>query len=84
MFEKYIKTGSEYEVNLPSASKKAFITTHECSQPSSKMVKDMLDNVMISVMYNLKDTYSRFSMTEEYKLYQQSRDNISMLENNFL
>nr|CAG4714482.1 unnamed protein product [Naegleria fowleri] len=84
MHEKFIKTGCEYEVNLPSTSTKAFNTVYGNPQATAKQIKDMLDTVLISVMYNLKDTYSRFSMTEEYRLYQQSKDNISMLENNFL
>ena len=72
------------EVNLSAPAKKAFMNIYNNASPTKDSVKEMLDVLLIDVIYNLKDTFGRFETTEEYKLYQKCKDNINILDNSFL
>ncbi|KAL9649720.1 hypothetical protein ABK040_009535 [Willaertia magna] len=84
MNDKYVKTGAETEVNLPGAAKKNYIELNNKMAPTDEEILKVLEAVYIAVMYNLKDTFGRFCITEDYETFEEASKNSRNIEMEFL
>lgn len=66
IYENYLKTGSPLEVNVSKKEIEEILS----SIKSEKLSKILFENIKISVLTNLKDTFSRFIYTNEYIIWE--------------
>ncbi|KAG2389460.1 hypothetical protein C9374_014020 [Naegleria lovaniensis] len=65
--EKFIRTGSEFEINIPSSTKKAFEKfVAEVKEKKCEIDFNRIEPLKIEISMNLNDTFSRLSLSEEY------------------
>ena len=93
IYDTFIKTRATHEVNISGTSRKAFLEAHKTvannsielqSQDSQfqDRLADVLQQLFIQVLINIHDTFYRFSITPEYKLFQQAKALQKDLKNN--
>jgi len=74
MYLEYIKSGSNFEVNVKSSVRSQISAAYEKSLETKEAVDiSELDQLYWDIVVNLEDTFNRFSKTAQYHLFTQEK-----------
>jgi hypothetical protein len=74
LYQTYIRSGSNFELNLPSALQQECSKLHlEKSEKKQSVEYQQLHNLFMEVISNLEDTYNRFKSTTVFSVYIQEK-----------